>query len=296
MLFFKNNEIPDVAESCFRVAYCKLLFLSINSSAGLNGTTTQRPCLCPKVHAITASTAVILYGTKTKVFIGLQCKTQLQLHTLVHITTFVFVNPQGRPVAPARGKPAPRPCRGSRRCRRAGGVSPRSGAALRRCRGLRGAALPAHIRPPHNGKGCVTQRGRRGSAVEDGHQPGGSRTGAPVTAEAEAPGGAQDPALPARPGREGGRRVEETPPAFIARTAPGCAGSPRRRGALSGDSDLRQPCLSCPSRLCPADGAPGLQPGPASPEVDSVLSALLPAAAPDLVQPGAGARNKPCPL
>lgn len=295
MLFFKNNEIPDVAESCFRVAYCKLLFLSIKVVLVLMGQPLKGLVYARK-FMLSLPPQQLYCTVRRQSFIGLQCKTQLQLHTLVHITTFVFVNPQGRPVAPARGKPAPRPCRGSRRCRRAGGVSPRSGAALRRCRGLRGAALPAHIRPPHNGKGCVTQRGRGGSAVEDGHQPGESRTGAPVTAEAEAPGGAQDPALPARPGREGGRWVEETPPAFIARTAPGCAGSPRRRGALSGDSDLQQPCLSCPSRLCPADGAPGLQPGPASPEVDSVLSALLPAAAPDLVQPGAGARNKPCPL
>lgn len=132
MLFFKNNEIPDVAESCFRVSYCKLLFLSINSSAGLSGTTTQRPCLCPKVHAITASTA-LCRRVRRQSFIDLQCKTQLQLHTLVHITTFGFVNPQGRPVAPARGKPAPGPCRGSRRCRRAGGrcLAPERGRSRR---------------------------------------------------------------------------------------------------------------------------------------------------------------------
>lgn len=140
MLFFKNNEIPDVAETCFRVSYCKLLFLSINSSAGLSGTTTQRPCLCSKVHAITASTALCC-TLRRQSFISLQCKAQVQLHILVHITTFGAVNPQGRPVAPARAKPAPRPYRGCRRCRRAGGVSPRSGAALRLCRGLRGAAL-----------------------------------------------------------------------------------------------------------------------------------------------------------
>lgn len=90
--------------------------------------------------------------------------------------------------------------------------------------------------------------------------------------------------------------MEETPPAFIGHTASGCAGSRRRRRALSGDGDSQEPALSCSSSLCPADAAPGLQPGPASAEVDSVLSALLPAAAPDLVQPGAGARNKPCPL
>lgn len=212
----------------------------------------------------------------------------------MRITTLGLVNPQGRPVVPARGKPTPCPCRGCRRCRRGGRclapAAGQPGSSARSC------LSPACIRPPENGKGCAAQSGRSGPAAEDGDQSRGPRARAAVTAATEAPGRAQEPALPARPGREGGRRVEETPPAFIALTAPGCAGSRRRRGALSGDSDSEEPSLSCPSRLCPADSAPGLQPDPASAEVDSVLSALLPAAAPDLVQPGAGARNKPCPL
>lgn len=215
--------------------------------------------------------------------------TTLAPHICAYVTSFGFVNPQGRPETPARGKPAPRPCRGGRGCRRAGGVSARSGAALRRCRGLRGAALPCR---PRTGRAALLREGEevprwrtwtgRGTAPLC-HGGRGSRRGA-----AARPAGTA--------GEEGREALEETPPAFIARTAPGCAGSRRRTGALSGDSDLQEPSLSCPSRLCPADRAPGLQPGPASPEVDSVLSALLPAAAPDLVQPGAGARNKPCPL
>lgn len=280
MLFLKNNEIPDVAESCFRVSYCKLLFLAINCSAGLSGTTTQRPCLCPKVRAITASTELCC-TVRRQSFLSLQCKAQLQLHIFLHITTFGFANPQGRPVAPARVK---RPSGAVGGAAGAGCVWPGSGAATEGC-----AELPCRHRPTRNGRGCAAQTRTRGPAVENGDQTGGPRAGAAVTAPAEAPGGVQEPALPARPGEGGREAVEETPLAFIARTAPGCAGSRSRRGALSGDGDSQEPALSCSSRLCPADAAPGLQPGPASPEVDSVLSALLPAAAPDLVQPGAGA-------
>lgn len=290
MLFFKNNEIPDVAESCFRVSYCKLLFLSINSSAGLSGTTTQRPRLWPKVHAVTASTALCC-TVRRQSFISLQCKAQLQPHIFVHITTSGLVNPQGRPVVPARGTPAPCPRRGCRRCRRGGRcLAPAAGQLC--------AELPLpRLHPSARGRERLrySERERRSGGAGRGPAGGIAGRGSCHGGE-QAPGRAQEPALPARPGREGGRRVEETPPAFIARTAPGCAGSRRRRGALSGDSDSQEPSLSYPSRLCPVGDAPGLQPGPASPQVHSVLSALLPAAAPDLVQPGAGASNKPCPL
>lgn len=230
----------------------------------------------PKSSCYHCLHSVMLYGTKTKL-ISLQRKAQLQLHIFEHMTTFGFVNPQGRPVVAARGEP------GRSELPRLG-VSPRSGAALRSCLCL---SLPASAR---GAAGRLRDSAGRGSAVQDGSSRGW-RAG--LRSRRQFPAGRRSPPCPHGPG---GRAGGGDTPVFIA--APhrgvlplGAAEEPCRGTATRSSPPYPAPAGSAPrsvSRCC----------GPAPPPPRSIPCSRLfsPPRRPTWFSPGQALGISPVPF
>lgn len=176
----------------------------------------------PKTSCYHCLHSVMLYRTKTKL-ISLQRKAQIQLHVFMHMTTFGFVNPQGRPVAAARGEP---------------GLSVSRPAAGQPCGAA--SASPCLHPPAGQREGLRDSAGRRGSAVQDGCSRG-PRAG--LRSRRRLPAGRRSPPCPHGPG---GRAGGGDTPAFIA--AP-------HRGALPLGA-AEEPCRGAAARSSPPYPAP----------------------------------------
>lgn len=227
----KYQTLLEVASGSHTVSFC-----SFQLTVALDfETSTQRPCLCTKALATAASMA-LYWMVRSQSFISLQRKAQLNPHVCAY-KYFWYVSLYGTPMPFLRvGNDTQPPAlagqvfvRRNRRCR-GGRSAARPRQLLHRRRGdlpLPHVRVSPQVRDSRSYSGREIRQQRRGPAA----RPPWLRNGATVRAAAQT----ADRSPPCQRS-QGGRRLEETPPAFIACTPPGCAGCRRlgRGSAFSG--------------------------------------------------------------